>query len=177
MDLARVASRKAELLVRSSRYRAVMAAGDTGDVITVVLHEHPDIVEHLDDLHQAVWRVVDPVVLELCRLRIAKLLGCQPEQDVRTPEALAAGLQEATIADLAAWPSSAHFGPRERACLAFCEQFVIDVASLSDELAFAASEQLGPQTFQDFVTALLVIEQRQRLRLAWERLIESGPAQ
>ena len=128
-------------------------------------------------MHRAAWDVADPVLLELCRLRIAQLLGCGPEQDARTPEALAAGLDEATIADLRAWPTSSRFGPRERACLAFCEQFVIDVASLSDELACALADELGSAAFVDFVNALLIVEQRQRLRLAWDRLLVDGPHQ
>jgi alkylhydroperoxidase family enzyme len=76
------------------------------------------------------------------------------------------------VADLASWPTSPRFGPKERACLAYCEQFVIDVAGLGDELALAVAEHLGPQGLADFTAALLVLEQRQRLRLAWERLLE-----
>jgi alkylhydroperoxidase family enzyme len=147
---------------------------DTNDVLTAVLRQNPDIAGCLDDVHRAAWAVVDPVLLELCRLRIAQLLGCEREQEARTPEALAGGLDEATIADLRAWPTSSRFGPRERACLAFCEQFVIDVANLSDDLARALSDEVGPAAFVDFVNALLVVEQRQRLRLAWERLLMSS---
>ena len=130
------------------------------------------MAQSLETLHDAAWSVVDPVVLELCRLRIAKLLGCEFEQGLRTDAAAAAGLDEATVADLPAWPKSERFGRRERACLAFCEQFVIDVAGMDDDLAFAVSDELGPQAFRDFVSALLVVEQRQRLRLAYERLFE-----
>jgi alkylhydroperoxidase family enzyme len=128
--------------------------------------------QSLEALNAAAWSVVDAVLLELCRLRIATLLGCEVEQRLRTDAALAAGLDEATVAELAAWPTSERFGPRERACLAFCEQFVIDVAGMSDELAFAVSDELGPEGFRNFVSGLLVVEQRQRLRLAWERLFE-----
>jgi hypothetical protein len=46
------------------------------------------------------------------------------------------------------------------------------VAGLGDELALAVAEHLGPQGLADFTAALLVLEQRQRLRLAWERLLE-----
>ena len=92
---------------------------------------------------------------------------------LRTEAAVAAGLDEATIVDLPAWPTSERFGRRERACLAFCEQFVIDVAGMDDELAFAVSDELGLQAFRDFVGALLVVEQRQRLRLTYERLFDS----
>jgi hypothetical protein len=74
------------------------------------------------------------------------------------------------VSDLRAWPRSASYGPRERACLAFCEQFFIDVANVSKKETEAISAELGVQGLVDFVSALLVIEQRQRLRLAWEQL-------
>ena len=149
-----------------------MADGADHGVLERALDEQPDVAQSLETLHDAAWSVVDPVVLELCRLRIAKLLGCEFEQGLRTDAAAAAGLDEATVADLPAWPTSERFGRRERACLAFCEQFVIDVAGMDDDLAFAVSDELGPQAFRDFVSALLVVEQRQRLRLAYERLFE-----
>jgi alkylhydroperoxidase family enzyme len=159
-------------------FGVIEAGAETSDVLASALRRHPHIADCLDDLHRAAWDVVDPMLLELCRLRIAQLLGCEPEQEARTPEALAAGLDEATVADLRAWPTSSRFGSRERACLAFCEQFVIDVAGLSDDLARAVSDELGPAAFVDFVNALLIVEQRQRLRLAWERLlISSGSVQ
>ena len=141
-------------------------------LLSRVLAEQPDVADSLDALYEAAWSLVDPVLLESCRLRIATLLGCEYERELRTDAAIAAGLDEATIVDLPAWPTSERFGRRERACLAFCEQFVIDVAGMDDELAFAVSDELGPQAFRDFVGALLVVEQRQRLRLAYERLFE-----
>jgi alkylhydroperoxidase family enzyme len=164
---------RADVRLRRTRYGATVGSSETGELMASVLVDHPDVLGHLDDLHEAVWSVGDPVLLELCRLRIARLLGCEAEEEVRTPAAIAAGLDEATIAELAAWPSSARFGPRERTCLAVCEQLVIDVAGMSDDIALAAAEQLGAVAFRDFVTALLVLEQRQRLRLAWERLYGS----
>ena len=141
-------------------------------VLARVLAEQPDVAQSLETLHEAAWSVADPVLLELSRLRIAKLLGCVVEQELRTEAAVSAGLDEATVAEVVAWPTSERFGPRERACLAFCEQFVIDVAGMSDDLAFAVSDELGPQAFRDFVSALLVVEQRQRLGLAYERLFQ-----
>ena len=66
--------------------------------------------------------------------------------------------------------STSGIGP----CLAFCEQFVIDVANLDDDLAAAVVAQLGEQGFVDFANALLVVEQRQRLRLVWERVLATG---
>ncbi len=141
-------------------------------MLDAVLSERPAVADRLAELDRAAWSAVDPVLLELCRVRIAMLLGCAEEAQARSGAAIAGGLSEAVLADLASWPTSSLFGPRERACLAFCEQFVIDVAGLDDELAFAVAEHLGPQGLADFTAALLVVEQRQRLRLAWERLLE-----
>ena len=148
----------------------------TDDVLAAVLRGHPQVLAHLVDAHAAAWRVVDPVLLELCRLRIAALLGCDAEAAARTPAAREAGLEEATVAELAQWPTSPRFGPRERACLALSEQFVMDVASTPDELAHDVAEHLGGAGLADLVTALLVVEQRLRLRLAWEALAVPGAA-
>jgi alkylhydroperoxidase family enzyme len=142
----------------------------TDEVIASVLAGHPDVLSSLQTAWQAAWDTVDPVLLELCRLRIASLLGCHAEQLSRTPAAVAAGLDETRVEDLAQWPSAPSFGARERACLAFTEQFVIDVAGLDDDTAAAVREELGEEGLANFVSALLVVEQRQRLRLIWEQL-------
>jgi hypothetical protein len=146
------------------------AGTTTSEVIAVTLAEHPRVAASLAAVHVAAWQVVDPVVLELCRLRLAQLFGDTAELAVRTPAAVAAGLDESMILELSGWPRSPRFGQRERACLAFCEQFFIDVANVTTEETEAISAQLGVQGLADFVSALLVIEQRLRLRLAWEQL-------
>jgi alkylhydroperoxidase family enzyme len=142
----------------------------TDDVVASVLADHPDVRTSLEVAWRAAWEVVDPVLLELCRLRIAILLDCPVEWAARTPAAVAAGLDENSVGELARWPTSPRFGRRERACLAFTEQFVIDVASLDDASAGAVRDELGEEGLVDFVNALLVVEQRQRLRLIWEQL-------
>ena len=153
-----------------------MTSGDraaqrpTADVLAAVLHAQPGVLAQLVAAHEAAWRVVDPVLLELCRLRVAALLGCRSEQAARTPAATRAGLDETTVAALADWPTSARFGPRERACLAFCEQWVMDVAGTPDDLARDVADHLGAAGLRDLAGALLVVEQRQRLRLAFEAL-------
>jgi alkylhydroperoxidase family enzyme len=143
----------------------------TSEAIEAVLSDRPDVVSQLGAAHAAAWRAVEPRLLELCRLRIAMLLDCTSEAAARTA---GIGVDEATIAELASWPTSTRFDQRDRACLAFCEHYVIDVASLTDELAAGVTEHLGPQGLVDFVSALIVIEQRQRLRLAWSRLLGEG---
>jgi alkylhydroperoxidase family enzyme len=148
----------------------------TDEVIAVVLAGHPQVAASLAAAHTAAWEVVDPVVLELCRLRLAQLLGNPAELSVRTPAAIAAGLDESMVQELRSWPTSPRFGPRERACLAFCEQSFADVSGMTPTETEAVVAELGVQGLADFAGALLVIEQRQRLRLAWTQLFAEDAA-
>jgi alkylhydroperoxidase family enzyme len=148
-----------------------LSAGTTTDeAIAVTLADHPRVAASLAAAHVAAWEVVDPILLELCRLRLAQLFGNTAELALRTPAAVAAGLDESMVRELRAWPQSPHFGPRERACLGFCEQFFIDVSNVTSKETEAICAEIGVQGLADFVSALLVIEQRQRLRLAWGQL-------
>lgn len=126
----------------------------------------------MDDAHELAWRSTDPRLLELCRVRTAQLLGCAAEVSARTPAATEAGLDEETVAAVAAWPTSPRFDARDRAALAFTEAYLIDVASLSDDTAAALRDHLGDAGLVDFVDALLVVEQRIRLRTAWSVLFD-----
>ena len=145
-------------------------ATTTDEVIATTLREHPRVAASLEAAHVAAWAAVDPILLELSRLRLAQLFGDTTEIARRTPVAVAAGLDESMVLELSGWPRSPRFGPRERACLAFCEQFCIDVANVTTRETGAISAELGDQGLADFVSALLVIEQRLRLHLAWGQL-------
>jgi hypothetical protein len=139
----------------------------TADVLTRRLQRAPDVRAALNDAWDAAWSSVDPCLLELCRLQIAALLRCPTELGQRTPAALAAGFDERKAVALDDAFRSPLFTARERACLAYTDAFVMDVASLSDELAARVADHLGHAGLVDFTSALLVLEQRQRLALAW----------
>jgi alkylhydroperoxidase family enzyme len=145
------------------------------EVLASILDGQPDVHIALDDVWRAAWESVDPVLLELCRLRMAMLFGCSTELARRAPAAAAAGFDEERVDVLAQWATSPRFASRERACLALAEQFVIDVAGLDDATVGAVRDHLGEQGLADFVSALLVVEQRLRLHLTWQRLFESVP--
>lgn len=148
-------------------------AGSTAAVIDRVLVGRAggaDVAAELHAAHDAAWAACDPALLELTRLRIAMLLGNEAELAVRTP---GSGVDEATVAELSLWPTSPRFGERERACLTLVEQWLIDVAAVSDDQCEAVAAHLGPQGLADYASAILVLEQRQRLRLVWQRLL--GP--
>lgn len=134
----------------------------TSQVLQQVLADRPDVHRHLGDAWAAAPEAVDSRLLALCSARVAMLLG-GPDDD-------AFPLDPHTRSQLPGWPTADAFDDADRACLAFTEQFVIDVASLDDATANAVVEHLGAAGFGNFVNALLVAEQRQRLRLIWDRL-------
>jgi hypothetical protein len=134
----------------------------TTEIIEKVLHEWPDVTAALHAAQAAAWAATDPVTLEMCRIRVATLLGNTDE--------LGSDLAGDLVAAIPSWPTTSQLSAAQRACLRFTEEFVIDVASLSDATANAVIAELGEQGYADFVNALLVIEQRQRMRLAWQRL-------
>src|SRR5260370_4743295 len=96
----------------------------------------PDLYEPFLAFYSTFWThaLLDPVILELCRLRVAQLLRCESEQQVRYQPAINAGLTEAQVSALRQWPTSPQFNAAHRAALAFAEQFVIDVAGIHTQL-------------------------------------------
>lgn len=102
----------------------------------------PDLYEPFLAFYSTFWthRLLDPVVLELCRLRVAHLLGCKSETRVRYQPALDAGLTEDQVSALPQWPTSPLFSDAHRAALAFAEQFVIDVEGIGSELRDAVAD-------------------------------------
>jgi len=132
-----------------------------------ILANTPDVFESLTATHAAATDAIPTRLYELCRLRVAALLG--------TPDELATSeLDAATVEALPSWPTHDAFDATDRACLAFTEQFIIDVASMPDDLAEAVADRLGGDGFANFVHALLALEQRQRLRLIWDQLDIKG---
>jgi alkylhydroperoxidase family enzyme len=103
-------------------------------------------------------RLVDPVLLELCRLRIAQMHGARYPLSKRMREATEAGLDEAKIEKLADWWRQPGFSALERACLRFSEQFVLDAQGLSDEEARPVVTALGDAGTVAFIEALAIFD-------------------
>ncbi len=134
----------------------------------------PEAATALSDVVTAAWDDTDPVLLELARLRIAKLLGNTTELGRRTARATDAGLTEAKAANVAAWPTSPLFSVRERARLSLTEQFVIDANGVTEPQVAEVTEHLGAAGCYAFVEAVSVLETFQRACLTLG--IDDAPA-
>ena len=127
----------------------------------------PVVLERLAELDATLWsRSFDPRLMELVRLRFAQLLGADGELARRTPPAIAAGLDEATIADLPQWPSSPRFDARDRTVLAWAEQWLVDVNGVSDDDAAELQELLSERELAQITMAVAVFEMLTRACVA-----------
>jgi len=120
----------------------------------------------IDDYRRSIARV-DPVLVELCRLRMARLFDSSVDLSLRLKAARTAGLAEDKIAALSNYDKSPLFNERERLCLGFAEQFALAYYDISDDDVARVQGVLRPEEFIYFVKALSVIDQFQRAAVAF----------
>ena len=113
----------------------------------------------LVELAGAMWSYpqTDARVLDLCRLRMATLLGMSP------PSPKVASADE--VAELAQWPTSPRFDERDRAALAFAEQWLIDASEVTDADAARVREHYTDPEVAAFTMGIAVCEALLRTEL------------
>ena len=97
------------------------------------------------DTLTVLWTTTDPTLLDLVRLRLAQLMVTRAEL---------AGVDPDLLGDLERWDSSPRFSGRERAALAYAEQYHYDHRVLSDELKRDLATHLSRREVVNFVWAL-----------------------
>jgi alkylhydroperoxidase family enzyme len=119
----------------------------------------PAAFDRFDHIEALAAGTTGPEVLDPVRVAVASALA-HPEELQRTPVTV-------TTAD----------DPRAGACVAFAEQFVIDLSGTTDAQRAALGAAMGADTFP-FVQALYVVDVFQRGRIALERIFATpyGPA-
>jgi len=110
--------------------------------------------------------LVDPIVLELCRLRIGQMHGAACPRPTESPVSLPARQAD----ELATWWRSDAYGETERACLRFAEQFALDPKGITDPEAGAVTDALGDAGTVAFVEALAIFDGFAR----FARILELG---
>ncbi len=143
------------------------AAAGAATPFDAVFGLRPNLYAAFRDMHAVFFeqRLVDPVLLELCRLRIAQQLGCRSELQLRYAPARDAGLAESKIARLEHYALDPDFSPSERACLAFAERFSSDPHSIGDSHAAAVVAVLGEEGAVGLLFALALFDGFARFRI------------
>ena len=133
-----------------------------------VLGLRPDLQGPYEDFVGLFWRrpLVDPVVLELCRLRVAQLLRCDADVAVRYASAVASGLTDEHVRRLPEWPTAPVFTEAQRAALAFAEQFVLDPHRVDDSMRNALAAHFSSKEVVALTEALAIFDGFTRFRNA-----------
>jgi alkylhydroperoxidase family enzyme len=162
------------MLAAAMTWLPAQAQGETP--LDRVFGLRPNLYAAYRDFAALFWerRVLPPRVLELCRLLVARLHGCESELRLRHRPALEAGLREAQVAALGSGDES-EFDAAERACLRFAEMFVRDPHAICDEDAAAVAAQVGEPGLVALAEALAVFDGFCRFRILLGVEPETGP--
>lgn len=127
----------------------------------------PNLLDGYRDFTARLWApgVLEPTLLERCRLTVARELGCPSESAVRMRPAVDAGLTEDDVAALSTWRNDARLDPALRQVLALAEQFVADPGAVSGAERAALRRDLGMPGLVALTNALALFDGFDRLRL------------
>jgi AhpD family alkylhydroperoxidase len=113
----------------------------------------PEAVEAMSGLERIVRRsTLEPLLLELVRIRVSQLNGCAYCLDMHSKDARARGEDEQRLHVLAAWREAPFYSDRERAALAWSEALTLLPQSAPDDDAYSevaaqfADEELAALT-------------------------------
>lgn len=120
---------------------------------------------------------LSPVLLELLRLRVSTLNGCDFCIHMHTAELLKHNEPESRIDAVANWESSSAFTPRERAALAYADSVTnIQQTHVTDEEYAAINEFFSGKDLADLTIAIANINSWNRLAIPFRSEWNPTPA-
>lgn len=129
--------------------------------------------EFMADHARSIARI-DPVLLEICRVRMAEIFESEFELGLRYAPAKAAGLTEEKLSAVSRSYNSPLFSDVERSCLAFAEQFAVQATAIDDGDVKKLDAAIGTEEMIYFLKALSVMDQLQRSTVAFRLSAPDG---
>jgi AhpD family alkylhydroperoxidase len=125
----------------------------------------PAAVKNLRALNEQLTRSgLDPVLIDLVRLRASQINNCVYCIDLHTREALEAGETDERLDALAGWRTSPLFDEREKAALNWAESLTLVAETNAPDADFErVSAQLSPKEISDLTFVIAIIN-------AWTRI-------
>lgn len=117
------------------------------------------LAESLGALEAELWSRADPVLLDLCRLRLGQLVGRELAPRAAPP---------AKVAALRRWPTAPAFTDAERALLDFCEHYAIDARTVTDAQAARLHEHFDEPVLAALTMGIAVHDALARVANAQE---------
>lgn len=104
-----------------------------------------EVYEVLRGTLTTAWRITDARLLDICRLRVAQMVGARADL---------AGADDQVLIELDRWRSSPAYSERERAALGYAEQYHLDHKRITDSQKQDLSGHLSPREVVNFVWAV-----------------------
>lgn len=132
----------------------------------------PELLARFRRFYGALWdeRLLDPALLEMLRLTIARVHGCTAELAIVHE---ASGLPSEKRAALDNWSESDAFTGGERACLHYASRIPFEHTVISDAEAEAVKANLGEAGFVAFSVAVSLFDALCRVRMVMD--LEPAP--
>lgn len=111
---------------------------------------------------------LEPLLLELIKLRASQINGCAYCLDMHTKDARALGETEQRLYTVSAWREAPFFSERERAALALTEAItLINQGHVADDVYAQAHAQFNDNELVDLVMAIATINTWNRLAITF----------
>ena len=125
----------------------------------------PTLAPAFQDFYDSFWQLssIPPMVLELCRLRVAQLHQSDYQWQHQQLELSAEKRQS-----LSQWNTSSVYSQVEKNCLAFTEVYCMDPQAITDAQAEAVKSELGDAGLVALIEALGVFYGMTRVSQLWE---------
>ena len=124
---------------------------------------HPRLGEASNRYLALLSSLMQPTLVELCRLRIAQIVRGSDTPPIDPSYAEAAAIAPAQLAELATWYTSDQFDATQRACLELAEYFCYSAQSVTDEHLAAVSAHLNAEQVLGLTNAIWVSDSSERL--------------
>jgi AhpD family alkylhydroperoxidase len=132
----------------------------------------PDVLKAMIALETATNKLgIDPVMMELVKLRASQINGCAFCVDMHTADMRKAGETERRIAAVVVWREAPFFTPAERAVLAWTEALTrIAETHAPDAVYQEFAAHFSPKQMVDITLAINTINSWNRLSVGFRKL-------
>lgn len=158
--------------------RVTAPAGGTGHVMRdSALGLVAETVEPMIRLQDQVWHndTVNPALLEVVRLRNARLVNCVFCRSVRYDIAKADGLTEDKVAQIDDGYQSGTLSQREKTALTFADAYLKDNGEITPELAAAVRGEFSERELAHLAIALMTFNAASRCAVSLGGMPEELP--
>jgi alkylhydroperoxidase family enzyme len=149
---------------------AILVAMKTGNTTAIssdrlgpLLDAGGEMARAFEQAYESIWQQphLPAAVLELCRLRLARMHGATAEIDAAPRVAIDAAKRAAVLNGN--YSRDDRVSPAERAVVEFCEVYAMDAQAITDELAAGVVAHFGEPGLVALIEALGFIDGRMRL--------------